>query len=271
LDNSRKEKKAMSASSPDITPDITLDIRGLFLFAFEKEKGFCQLGIMEAEKHCLKIKINTLATSLPDSPECLYEIPNGDIIIEVSGRARGVETYEPGLFKRDESHDPRDFRWILDFESPELHNRQIQLNAGALQRSLFIYNGLFYTRGTLAVLIQGPSSPQQKALIADSVGCDIYLRDQEEFLIRYGPQAENSIPIRKEPGISYKISVENLCSREENPISPGTSDFSFYYEVINVLEQERFTVFSVADPRDLLEDTNPCSPASVSITTAPLI
>jgi hypothetical protein len=264
------------------SPDITLVFNGLFLFAFDEEKGFCQLGIMEAEKHCLKIRINIHAASLPDSPELLFEVPDGDIFFEVSRSARGVDTYEPGTFDRDAAHDRRDFRWVLDFEGRELHNRQLRLKAGALQRSIFINNGLFYTHDTQEVIIKRPSSASPQAagmvgsenflpltnsrLIAASVGCDVYLGDREELLFRYGPSADYSISLKKDRGISYEILVENLCSQEENPVPPGSSDFTFYYKVLDVPENERFKVL----PLGTADDINPCNSARLSITKAPL-
>src|SRR5215510_14459096 len=127
------------------SPTITLVFRGLFLVAFEKDNKFCQVGVMEADRHCLKINIKTNAASLPSSPELSFEIPDGDIYFEVADRTNAVDTYEPGTFLRDPSHDRRDFRWVLDLEGTELHNRPLPIKTGALKRSIFVRNGLFYT------------------------------------------------------------------------------------------------------------------------------
>jgi hypothetical protein len=265
---------------PSDSPDITLVFKGLFLIAFEKDKRFCQFGVIQAERHCLKINIKTSASSLPAAPELSCKIPDGDIHLEVTNRASGVDTYEPGRFERNRRHDRRDFRWVLDFEGRELHNHQLPVRPGALKRSVFVYNGLFYARDTHEVIIRRPFHhttgtagdesllPQtQSGLICKSVGCDIYLTDQEEFLFKYGPDGNYSIRLKKEQGISYEISVTNLCPEDVEP-APGSSDFALYYEVLNVPENEQFKVLSPPiDPRDV-DDINPCDPSQVSITKA---
>lgn len=265
---------------PSESPDITLVFRGLFLIAFEKEKRFCQFGVIQADRHCLKIDIKTRASSLLDTPEFSCKIPDRDIHFEVTRRASGVDTYEPGPFQRNRRHDRRDFRWILDFEGRELHNQQLPVRGGVLKRSVFVYNGLFYTRDTREVIIRRPSHhatgtaggesllPQtQSSLICKSVGCDIYLTDQEEFLFKYGPDANYSMRLKKEHGISYEISVTNRCSEDVEQARSDRSDFALYYDVLDVPENEQFRVLSSPAP-GVKDDSNPCDPSQVGITKA---
>jgi len=266
------------------SPDITLVFNGLFLIAFEKDRKFCQLGVIQAERHCLKIKIETQSASLRDAPELSVNLPNEDIHFEVTRRASGVDTYEPGPFQRNLRHDRRDFRWVLDFEGPELHNHQLKVRDGAIKRSVFIYNGLFYTLDTDEVIISRPKQhvagtvdsmsliPQfQNGLMCKSLGCDIYLSGQEEFLFKYGPGANYSMRLKKEHCLSYKISVTNLCEDVEPPPS-GSSDFALYYEALDVPEDQRFEVLSapsIVTPGIMTrDDVNPCNPTRMGITKA---
>src|SRR5262249_55125415 len=161
---------------------------------------------------CLKINIKTQSDSLLHAPELSCNVPNGDISFEVTGRTNGVDTYEPGPFERHSLHDGRDFRWLLDFEGRELHNRRLQLRADTLKRSVFVYNGLFYTNSTQGVIIMRPASAphlaagttesvssvsqSQNALITRTIGCDIYLDSREEFRLKCGPSAGYSINLR---------------------------------------------------------------------------
>jgi hypothetical protein len=263
---------------PSNSPDITLVFNGLFLIAFEKDRKFCQLGVMQAERHCLKIKIETQSVSLRDAPELSMNLPNENIHLEVTRRASGVDTYEPGPFERNSRHDKRDFRWVLDFEGRELHNHPIQVKAGAIKRSVFVYNGLFYTLDTDEVIIRRPVQhvagtvddlsllPQfQTGLMCKSLGCDIYLSDREELLIKYGPDANYSMRLKKEHGISYKISVTNLCDDDEEPPPPDSSDFALYYDVLEVPREEQFKVLPALGTAD---DSNPCNPTRMGITKA---
>jgi hypothetical protein len=267
---------------PPNSPDITLVFSGLFLFAFEEENKYCQLVVAQAERHCLKINIKTQSDSLPDAPELSCKVPDGDIFFEVTGRTNGVDTYEPGPFERHSRHDERDFRWLLDFEGRELHHRQLQLRADALKRSVFVYDGLFYTHSSQGVIIKRPPStshldartiegaiqvPQsQNALIAKSIGCDIYLDGREGFQIKFGLNAGYSINLRKEPKIHYEISVTNLCVHEAERKLAGHSDFAFYYDIINVPENQQFEILPAISPAT---DRDPCNPASLRTSRVP--
>lgn len=265
---------------PSNSPDITFVFNGLFLIAFEKDRKFCQLGVIQAERHCLKIKIETQSPSLRDAPELSMDVPNENIHFEVTRRASGVDTYEPGPFERNLRHDRRDFRWVLDFEGRELHNHQLPVRDGAVKRSVFVYNGLFYTLSTEEVIIRRPiqhvagtvddvsQAPQfQTGLMCKSIGCDIYLNGQEELLFKYGPDAKYSMRLKKEHCLSYKISVTNLCDDDGEP-PPDSSDFALYYDVIDVPKDEQFKVLSaLIDPEDV-DDRNPCNPTRMGITKA---
>jgi hypothetical protein len=247
------------------SPTITLIFKGIFLLAFEEENKFCQAGVMRAENHCLKINIKANETSQPISPELPSLISDGDIFFQVSGRSSGVSVYErPGPLVRNIAPDWRDFRWVLDMEGGALYNRPLPFKAGVLKQSIFINNGQFYTYSTQSVLIISPSSSQRNAIVAEQIGCDIYLDDQEEAVLRYGPGLGHSIKFKKEPGISYVISLENFC--EEPPrLTPDNSDFVFYYDVIDVPRNAQFRL-----TRRTADARNPCVPTTAGLTKAPL-
>jgi hypothetical protein len=246
-------------------PTITLILKGLFILAFEEENKFCQAAVMRAEGHCLKINTNTNETSQLIFPQPTLEIPDGDIYFQVTGRESGVSIYEqPGPFDRNTAQDRRDFRWIVDLEGSEFYSRSLPFKAGAIKRSIFINNGLFYTYSARPVLIISPLSGQRHARVAEQIGCDIYLDDQEEAVIRYGPDLAPSIRLRKMDGVSYTITLENICE-EPHEATPNNSDFAFYYDVIDVPMSAQFMVTSqTADAR------NPCDPITVGLTKAPL-
>jgi len=99
-----------------------------------------------------------------------------------------------------------------------------------------------------------------------------YLPNRREFRLRYGPQSDYSITLKKEHDISYEIFVDNRCPREEDQVQPEVGDFLHYYEVIDVPENERFDVLpadEVPVPNEV-DDVNPCNPAYVGLTSAPL-
>jgi hypothetical protein len=118
------------------------------------------------------------------------------------------------------------------------------------------------------VRIVPPSSESKVALTAREIGCDIYLDGEEEAVIRYGPDERHSIKLKKEPDISYEISVENICTDEESAAPQIVSDFVHYYDVVDVLQGQQFKVDAFPPPP--ADIRNPCDPTFMSITSAPL-
>jgi hypothetical protein len=249
------------------TPTITLVFRGLFLLAFEKDNKYCQAGIIEADRHRLKINVKSHSPSLQNSPEMSFEIPDGDLSFHVSGRENAVGAYEPGLFERASSHDNRDFRWALDLEGAELHNRRLPIRADALKRSFFITDGQFYTYDSHVVRIVDPSSQTRDVAIAQEIGCDVNLNEKEEAILRYGPNGSCSMKFKKESDVSYDIFVENICPEAGAPQS-DVSDFAHYYRVVDVPTGQQFKVDAFSPPPG--SDRNPCVPSRLGKTKSPL-
>ncbi len=251
-------------TTPD-SPTITIIFKGLFLLAFDEENKFCQIGVIQAERHCLKVNIKTNEGLQQVFPELPSEIPDGDISFQVLRRTGNVGVYgTPATFNRNTSEDWRDFRWVLDMEGKHLHNRQLPFKASALKRSIFIYNGLFYTFHTQPVSIISPSSSRKNVIIAEQIGCDIHLYDQEVAVLKYGPDPGYSIQFKKEPGIRFEISLENFCNETHRP-APGNSDFLFYYDIIDVPRSKQFKV-----TRQAADARNPCNPVIVGLSNAPI-
>jgi hypothetical protein len=249
------------------SPTITLVFKGLFLFAFEKDRRFCQAGIIAVERHHLKINIQTRRHSHLSGSERSVEVPDGNLSFHVTGRANGIQTYEPGLFERNSSHDQRDFRWALDLEGNELHNRRLPVKADSIDRSFFITDGKLYTYYSQDVTIVDPCSQTRNVAIAQEIGCDIHLDDNQEAVLRYGHDGGNSMKFRKEPDINYHIVVENICSREGVP-RLDIGDFAYYYNVVDVPAAQQFQVNPFSPPpRD---DSNPCNPVYLGKSSAPL-
>jgi hypothetical protein len=255
------------------SPDISLILKGLFLLAFEKENKFCQAAVMRVERHCLKIEIDANSTANGPSKSTILELPTEgqerDILFEVAGRASGVSIYEgPDPFDRDTAQDLRDFRCVIDLEGREFYSRPLPFKAGVLKQSIFINNGQFYTDSAHKVLIISPISGQRTVWVADRIGCDIYLDDKEVGILRYGPDPESRKLLPKIDGISYKISLENLC--QEPPATPRLSDFRFYYDVIDVPKEAQYMVNMAPPGRGDGDRLNPCIPTTTGLTKAPL-
>lgn len=250
------------------SPTVTLVFSGLYLFAFGKDKQFCQAGIMEADRHCLKVKIVTTATKTGSSSQMEFEIPEGDVFFEIPGRTPGIGTYATGAFDRTASHDNKDFRWVLDLEGAELHNRKLSTKANAIKRTITISNGLFYNHEGRPVRITATASQTRDVEIARKIGCAVYLGEDEAAVLRYGPNSSFSIKLSNAPNVRYEIFLDNICP-ETTP--PGDGDFERYYDVVEVPADEQFKVkLSPTAPPSPGDPRSPCDPVFMGISEAPL-
>jgi hypothetical protein len=249
------------------SPTITFVFSGLYLFAFESDMKFCQAGVLQAERHCLKVRILTIINNQMDTPsEMEFEVPEGDIRFDIPTRSPGVGIYKAGPFNRTASPDRFDFRWALDLEGPELHNHQLQIIPGSLNRSILISNGVFYTQELRSVRITTPlpSSQHSDVDVAQKIGCSVYLGDGEEALLRYGTNSEFSLKFSGTPNIRHFITLDNICPET---MTSHEGDFKRYYEVVDVSPGEQFKVETPPiatgpGPR------NPCDPVFMGTSKA---
>lgn len=248
------------------SPTITLVFRGLFLFAFEKDNQFCQAVIMQADRHCLKVIVKTNVASLKNPPELTFEVPDGDIIIDVPTRPNAIDTYEAGVFDRNTDHDIMDFRWVLDLEGADLHNRSLTIKPDSIQRSVFIRNGLFRNHRNRSIRLSSPSSEPRTTSAAREIGCDIYLKKDEELVFSYGPNSEYSLTLKKDAEVNYEVVIDNICPEAPN-MDAEVSDFVHYYDVVDMPVNEQFRVDAFQPP---VTDLRPCDPVCFGLTEAPL-
>jgi hypothetical protein len=248
------------------SPTITLIFKGLFLFAFEKDNRFCQAVIMQADRHCLKVTVKTNVASLKKPPELTFEVRDGDITIDVPTRPDGIDTYEAGVFDRNTNHDTLDFRWVLDLEGTDLHNRSLAIKAGSVKRSIFIRNGLFRNQRNRPITISSASTQPRTTSAAREIGCDIFLNKNENLVFSYGPNGDSSLTFNQETEVNYEIVIDNTCP-EETDMDEEVSDFVHYYDVMNVPVNEQFRVDAFEPPPN---DRRPCDPVYLSLSKAPL-
>ncbi|HKX29008.1 MAG TPA: hypothetical protein VJ302_15030 [Blastocatellia bacterium] len=260
------------------SPTVTVLFKGLLLFAFDQDNRFCQAGIINADRHSLKITVNSNSSSLVLPNGSSFEVPAGDVLFEVPGRPRAVGTFEASYFDRDGGGDPKDFRWVIDMEGSEFHDCQVPFNTGQLERNIFILNGDFYTHATELVTLKkpAPNKPRSPYKVARTIGCRVHLKDGEEAILRYGDYSADPIRLKNEPGVKHEIVIENLCFENGGGSTLPDSDFQFYYRVIALPECEQIKLVGLemrAQPNSgsihpSSTSVNPCDPVKVGRTKA---
>jgi len=244
---------------PD-NPTITVTFDGLLLLFFGKNKSFCQIGLLEPDElHCLKITGKTKPSGKPIKfPKKI----DGDVVIEAPGRD-GVNTYES---KKGEDRQ-NDFHWLVDLEGKDFYNRKLEINRDGIHQSLFFYKGLFYTVKKQRVRVFHGGKFEREEDVARIIGCNLYLKEGERAILRYGLRSKESIEFPYEPGVSYSIRFSTIC-----PGRPG--DFKRYYEVVKVKPKDQYDIRGSANnpgrPVPRGEGRLPCNPARLSKTKAPI-
>lgn len=229
-------------------PSIKIAFDGLLVFTFDQTNQFCEIGVLKVQDHALRINRETKVSAgkVIHHPEINTEIESGDIGIEIPER----NEYE-GVSRLDApKNSPQNFRWVVDID--ELHNEfhpsGLRLKDGFPPRSIIVRQGLFYTVRKIPVSLIRPNGKRQEIKIASPVGCNIYMKQGETFVLSYG-LAGKKLEIPAVAGETHKITIMNT-PREHNSGNghhPGnhsqTIHFRFFYDfAVDINQEEKFDI-----------------------------
>lgn len=252
---------------PD-NPTIKIAFTGLLAICVDADKKNCHVGILRGiTDHKLRLKVFKVT---PDSTQVLKldgDPDKEDTFLRLKEeQTDGIRTYKNGPFTRDDTDDPNDFRWVVDIEGPEFHNRALEVPKGVLTPAFHFDNGLLYTGSTSAVdIIQDKKPKMPNTLVAVFIGANIYLADKNEASLRIG--TNNPLVMKKEKDVSYKIQVLNNCDKVVK--NPGGDFVQFYKAFKNkglkeIPGPEKFSILAAEVLNaavDLDSRQHPCGPA----------
>jgi len=246
-----------------IPPDPTVRIifHGLLSFFFDRTRQ-CQVGIPNTTQglgqehrhpHEFEVSVWTkVAGQCPPSP-LTFPIKNSKLIervdIQVTNptELNGVYVYENrphDPFNRVDTDDPRDWRWVLDFESNLFYPEGIDHIPPTLNPSVFINNGLFYTFHKTASKFRlhpsDGSADKEIGSLSEIQACNIYLGPGSLLTLTISP-LPTPIILLGGIGLTYQIDITNNCRKggKQCKFEPngGTkeerNDFYLYYETFN--------------------------------------
>ena len=236
---------------------VTVSVAGLALSCINPLKqSRCEVGLLRCDRHRPVLDIQRIELRHEDGePKCSSLIYhslnlNEDILINVEhpdkGRIsdckKGTSTYiRRGFDRLSDMGDPEDFRWIADLEGPEFHNRKLIINHSKLKPTIFISDGVLYTRQktaeTLArVSTNGKLSPFPLGKFAYGMNVDISCPKGGEVVLSNhsdGRTSETgdhcSVRLPQDDFVRYLITIENHCRVADE--MEGT-DFRLFYEAI---------------------------------------
>ena len=256
----------------------TVAFDGLGLFCVTDENK-CEIGIMNSpDDHQLTMLIRRTAPT-----EFIFaELPSfeHDIKIAVSHPTQpGVKPYRNDNYQENgqvvafdrvqDTGDPKDFRWMIDLESPPFHNGAITFGADpssaqpkVLKPVIIVETGTMYTlqkvdEGEKAsrVRFDAGAAPNNQVFVGrvgHALGIDMLCQaiGESKLIISNVDEDGQEIPgaprieLPGGPGVKYEVIIRNICTDcppDAPAIVPATgTDFRFYYDAVHHPAGERF-------------------------------
>ncbi|MFL6214353.1 MAG: hypothetical protein ACJ74J_10735 [Blastocatellia bacterium] len=244
--------------------NVTISVAGIAICRTHKRNQF-EFGFLRCDRHSLTLDIQEIELDpVTRSPvhsslkphllrldqdisiDVVYPEKDGGLQFQ-----RGVSTYTGGQFNRlGDIGDAEDFRWIVDLEGPEFHNRKLRIkNLAELAPTLFISNGILYTKqktdeAFARISAQGKSSPVALGKFAHGINTDITCPEGGEVIISNRPDNRlpargdcNAVRLPQSDVIKYLITIENHCDATDES---ERTDFRLFYDVLEDPEEKEF-------------------------------
>jgi len=284
-------------------PNISLYFTGLLLMAYyeneDKTEKRVEVGVHNnAPDHSFKIYVKKISRTAVPHEENLLELEfdharpwYNEIYFEVKDQAKPnrspedrVKCYQNDPFDRDSFSgyfgeddygalsidDPRDFRWLIDFENRELHGEGVTvLHPESLSPRIYVKDGVFHTarrtRRTFDRVHRASQERKYYGALAHVVGANVHLEREQEGVLTIGAEDEMRLTFPYDPYTSYKIGFVN----GPEPPAPPHRDFSHYYKVLETEDGKTYDLCAYGDKlcMGLQEDTGPEYGRSISMTT----
>lgn len=243
---------------PDAT--ATISLQGLMLFCFDRERR-CQIAVLRCHDHDLTFDVFKVPRSSPDECTGKTRIDHQislDCDIKISpkkSRDQGILSYKDfgSAFDRsDRSPTPdniNDFRWIVDLEGEEFHDRKLELIESGRSRFIEILKELFNREGddysSLLSNAKQPTIKELKPIIYVNAGTVYTQAISSEMLLRRDEEGRHKMFGR----VAYRIGIDIRC--EELTISNGSNGSNGSNNNLNLVHSK--------DTLNVIQITNMCS------------
>ncbi|MGE0102564.1 MAG: hypothetical protein AB7H86_07140 [Blastocatellales bacterium] len=268
---------------PDVT--ATVSLQGFMLSCFDGTKKF-KVGIPRCLDHDLHIDIFKVPRSVPDKVSLewrsVLSIPTSIdkatiLTIEEEEPAdgltgSGVVSYKyfdkkfSRMKKKPSINQEKDFRWVLDLNGEEFHNRPLKLLTKRARRGqvkdfskvIEFNTGTVYTQAiSREILFRRDEEGRLKPLgrIAHRTGIDIRSRSLRIGYSKNGTVAAEHQKLEWDMDYFYYIHISNTCHIEHDPKEPektaGKTDFDLFYDLMSdpVVGHRKYDLQSCIDHR----------------------
>jgi hypothetical protein len=252
---------------PHGVPDVQIFFHGQLILRSADGLG-CDVAVNPiATDHVLSIEARIKRGQGPDLMRMRHLGPlnfrNSEaVLIEVRGGAAPVVPAafkmvgnDPINFANAASARDDDFRWILNVEGLQFHNRPLNFpgfasqNVIRLRRGEYFFKTAAHPNPRLQYLRSGGG--QQNATF-DTIGsvasASVFLGENQTLVMRWRDGTavgERTLRLEKAEDTRYEIYIENtplFLDTPAEPDLPRMDEFIHYYKVLDVPEAERFSV-----------------------------
>lgn len=244
----------------------TIAFRGLLVFCINDENQ-CEMAFVEHTNNNLALNIRLV---FPNGVELTIKhslLPSRGIRIETTNPdPPGVYCFKKGVFDRKNTEgDPEDFRWVMDVEGPEFHDKSLTITsspsvdgAAQLKTRLQITDCVFYANRVPGQIIARDrtddnvtgvaAAPVFLGPVADIIGADIVCKNDPSSGIVLTNEEGQRLVLPRADGIRYEIEFNNACGVPSSPAD--STDFSIYYNVLSDPDGVTFDLRDVVDAED---------------------
>jgi hypothetical protein len=252
-------------ANAELAPALELIFNGLFFLCFNNEgelaeedpAGECCVGFLTtAPQHLITITGRRVGVIKPDFAFTLSH---------VAARRMQIGLDVPGVVPPSvtrKGHDsPIDrttptevtgeyFKWIIDLENSEMHDRKLPLIPYVLKPVLKVNIGEFYTKELSKVKYfrtKVDEPDKDFGSVAAVTGVRIAALPQGKAFLKF--EDALSFPLAAPEGQTYEVTFTNLCPQceEKNLGNLHLSDFPLHYHAFDVKALERYD-FDYPDP-----------------------
>lgn len=207
---------------------IQMTFEGMMVLFVKNGGVYCDVGLL---KHAPNHIANLLVTRIPrvGAPEILLHLHDAEfesrLWLDVQKREPLITLYTNSDrdFQRDDKDDVQDFRWVVNFEGPQMYARPVGKDPSAFRSFLRINDGTFYTQQLSSnelILLKPRRDPETIGQVAVRIRCEIALSGSEVAFFSNG--ADNRpVELPASENVDYGIYLSNV--RHEHEHSPDHS------------------------------------------------
>ncbi|HEV7889418.1 MAG TPA: hypothetical protein VGP08_02205 [Pyrinomonadaceae bacterium] len=228
---------------------VRITFNGLFIICRKGVEGW-EVGIPNVTRHAHTPDLKLVTITGAVNP--VTETPNIRLDQDISISTPPTDPlstvlFDPvGFHRQRDTGDPEDYRWILDMEGLEFHNKKLTLRpGGGYKAKIFIKGGQLYTAGKTVEIYRrdkksnpaGDRIVLGKAAITAGINLERNDADSRTINLQNVGGAAEPIQLRQRRGVRYELRFTHMPVVTA-PTTTEPTHFDHYYDVLKADEAD---------------------------------